>query len=403
MVIKLTTEIIKKIALLIMSVFLMFVVAEGVLRFMGFAGEIFERDAKTGLMTLIPNWEGYFRKECIQNLVRTNSSGFHDSEFKIEKNDNVYRIAIVGDSYVEALQVPLEKTFHYLLEKKLNAEMGSRKKFEVYAFGHSGNGTFLNYLYLKKHALQYKPDLVIDAFLIGNDFRDDSIELSQKDGLSVPKMFPKMDEKGELDSKNADDFLDDKTKSNAKMFLKKIASKSAFVMWLYPKYHMTKTRLFSKKNEVNLSESFKDPLDVILPYDQVFLKEYPDIFKNVWDMEEKLLSEMKKTAEKNGAEFILVSLTEGFRLYPDLMEEKNFPKEFKDKLDFDKPERLLKEISERNNFYYLPLLLDFKERAKDSTDLTVFPCDGHWNETGHLWAAEEIFKYLESVHLISES
>ena len=111
-------------------------------------------------------------------------------------------------------------------------------------------------------------------------------------------------------------------------------------------------------------------------------------------MEEKLLSEMKKTSEENGAEFLLVSLTEGFRLYPDLMEKKNFPKEFKDKLDFDKPEALLKEISERNKFYYLPLLTLFKERAKHSSESTVFPCDGHWNETGHLWAAEEIFKYL---------
>ncbi|MBA3965437.1 MAG: hypothetical protein H0X47_06640 [Nitrospirales bacterium] len=56
-----------------------------------------------------------------------NSHGFRDYERTYEKPKDTFRILIFGDSYVEALQVPLEESFPALLEQKLNGGSSTKK------------------------------------------------------------------------------------------------------------------------------------------------------------------------------------------------------------------------------------------------------------------------------------
>src|SRR5262245_39959082 len=58
--------------------------------------------------------------------VNTNSLGFRDLNREPEHPNGVTRVALIGDSLVEAVQVPFEKTGGQLLEKKLN-----EKKLDV--------------------------------------------------------------------------------------------------------------------------------------------------------------------------------------------------------------------------------------------------------------------------------
>lgn len=195
------------------------------LRIMGYAGETIERDAKTGLMTLIPNSHFSFRKECLAQEVRVNSGGFNDFEFIRHKESGIFRIAVIGDSYVEALHVPREAAFHNRLETMLNAAFHGSPRFEVYAFGMSGNGTFSNYLYLMKYALQHDPDLVINAFLVGNDFRNDSAALSAASGLTLPTVFPVWNGDGRLDMAAIEKYAGHKIANPFMVRVKKIASR----------------------------------------------------------------------------------------------------------------------------------------------------------------------------------
>jgi hypothetical protein len=71
---------------------------------------------------------------------RFNSHGFRDYERTYEKPQDVFRILVLGDSYVEAFQVQLEDSFTAQLEKVLNAHASSRR-FEVLSLGQSGFGT----------------------------------------------------------------------------------------------------------------------------------------------------------------------------------------------------------------------------------------------------------------------
>ena len=106
--------------------------------------------------------EGYF-----------NSHGFRDFERTWEKSPNTYRILVLGDSYVEAFQVPLEVGFPALLEARLNTASHS-KRFEVLALGQSGFGTAAEYMRYLNDGVRYSPDIVIVAFLTGNDILDNS-------------------------------------------------------------------------------------------------------------------------------------------------------------------------------------------------------------------------------------
>lgn len=391
----------QKIFLILFGISLAFIFGELILRIIGFSGGIYVLDKETRLTTLKPNQQFYWIKDCFKNLVKTNSLGFHDFEFNEEKANGIFRIAIVGDSYVEALQVPREKSFHNLLENKLNQEANGSRKFEVYAFGHSGNGTLLNYFYVKNYGLKHKPDLVIDAFLIGNDFRDDSYKLTQKyveqtgDTIVYQHPFPIFDNKGNIDfGAVKNEFL--KIEESPRSLIRNIASKSVFAVWLYQKYQLVKANPYSqKKSEIKQKNAKSEGVIDEIPVDyQVFLKDYPDIWNNSWKIEKQLIETMKKMAEENNSRFIVVSLTEGFRIHNNLDLNKEYsPYVF----ELDKPERLLKEITDELKIPYLALTPIFIERAIENANIqTTFPCDGHWNEIGHQWAADAIFDFLKN-------
>lgn len=392
----------QKIFLILLGLFLAFVFGELTLRVIGFSGGIYQLDKETGLITLKRNWQGYWIKNCYRNLVKTNSLGFHDYEFEQNKPNDVFRIIILGDSYVEALQVSRENSFHNLLEIKLNKELDSNKKFEVYAFGHSGNGTLLNYLYLKNYGLKYKPDLVINAFCVGNDFRDDSYELTQiysrqtGDTAVYRRPFVKLNKEGNVDFVAVESELL-KMAQEPKSFIRGIAKKSVLATQLYHKYKLIKSliksKVYGQKERLEDSLISESPWDKIPVDYQVFLKDYPNIWNEAWEVEEKLLRAMKEIVEKNNSKFMVVSLTEAFRVHNDLdLNQVYAPYVF----EIDKPERLLQEISQRQQFSYLALVPIFRERFGKEHTLTTFSCDKHWNETGHRWAAEALFEYLKT-------
>ena len=95
--------------------------------------------------------------------IQINSQGFRDLERTSEKPPGVVRIALLGDSLVEAIQVRFEETAAQVLETKLNehAQGQDGKRYEVLNFGISnfGIGQFL--LTWENEAQRYDPDYVV--------------------------------------------------------------------------------------------------------------------------------------------------------------------------------------------------------------------------------------------------
>src|SRR3990170_8783583 len=126
----------------------------------------------------IPNAEIEWNVGKTESYVKMNSHGFRDRERSYEKGKDVFRIVVLGDSIIEALQVPLEQAFTDVLGRMLNSE--SDKRFEVINLGVGGFGTGQEYLTLKYYGLNYQPDLVILAFFLFNDIRNNYLTLDSK-------------------------------------------------------------------------------------------------------------------------------------------------------------------------------------------------------------------------------
>lgn len=362
--------ILAKLFLFILTVAATLISAEFTLRIRGnVSTDIYKYDAETGLYILKPNSRLSEDRGCFNNLVRANSQGFHDLEFSYAKPEDVFRIVILGDSVVEGRQVAIEKSFHYLLEEKLNRNFPKNKRFEVLAFGIGGNGNFRNYLYLNQYALRYKPDLIILSFLAINDLRDDYELASQ--------IF---DKEGRV-----------KTKLSEK---EKLISKSVLAMWVNYKVKTLKQRWGGYFKNTLPSQYDSDQL----PFDfQVFLKDYPQGWNNIWNVEKQILESFGQTAKNNGAEFFIISVPDLWRIYSEsLPRDKEYNRYLlQSDLDLEKPEKILQEFAQTNGISYLNSLPIFKERASTEQKMSFYwPCDGHWNETGHLWAAEAISGFL---------
>jgi hypothetical protein len=104
------------------------------------------------------------------HAVSFNSAGMRDREHSLEKRAGTFRILLLGDSFMEALQVPADSMLATLMERDLTRETG--RPVEVINGGVSGWGTGDELRYLTRYGLAYHPDLVVVAMTLHNDISD---------------------------------------------------------------------------------------------------------------------------------------------------------------------------------------------------------------------------------------
>lgn len=117
-----------------------------------------------------PGYEGVIEGPHFRQAVSFNSLGMHDTEHPLEKPAETFRILMLGDSYVHAVQVPETATAHQRLEENLAQE--APPNVEVISGGVINWGTNQQLLFYRSQGRRFQPDLVLLLFFIGNDFLD---------------------------------------------------------------------------------------------------------------------------------------------------------------------------------------------------------------------------------------
>ena len=112
-------------------------------------------------------WSDYRELETI------NSKGLRDDEHPYHRGDQ-FRILLLGDSFVEAREVPLEVTFYARLEEILDVE--------VIVGGHHGWGMDNELLWYRHEGSKYNADLVLLLYQPGNDVQDNSTTINYEPG-----------------------------------------------------------------------------------------------------------------------------------------------------------------------------------------------------------------------------
>lgn len=121
---------------------------------------------------LTPNYIGQAKSYEYNHEIRINSIALRDEEYKVIKPEGIYRILILGDSFVFNYGIQYGLGFDALLEKYLNQNNVDSKYsgFEVINASIGGYEPYDELKYYRKFLKQLTPDLVIMGFYEGNDF-----------------------------------------------------------------------------------------------------------------------------------------------------------------------------------------------------------------------------------------
>src|SRR5262249_27312773 len=101
----------KKLLLILFSLFISLAVCETALRLLGYkySGSTYAADPLLG-WSLRPGASAWETDEGVA-WSKINSHGFRDRERTVNKPQGVYRVAVLGDSFTEARQVDMDKTY----------------------------------------------------------------------------------------------------------------------------------------------------------------------------------------------------------------------------------------------------------------------------------------------------
>lgn len=319
----------------------------------------------------IPNKTGYFgglTQGEFRAYVKINGQGFFDDEFALEKPENTYRIALLGDSFTQAATVNFTDAFHFLLEKKLRET--SKIKYEVMNFGIGNTGTDKHYLLLKNYALKYKPDLVVLDFFVGNDVQD-TAWLGK--GLRLPYF--------EL---NGASIVQKEAEKYEPPLYKRALSKSVALSTIYRKL------VYSPAFQVSKARKEGRTLD----YWQAYNANYSQEWNGAWELAKLLILETRKLSEARGARFVLVVIPGDVEVHPEKWAKllETYPEMKAVGWDLDHPDALLREFCASNDMDCLFLKPELARRANETS--LYYERDRHLNSEGNRLAANVIYEKL---------
>ena len=369
------------------SLLVALLLGEIMLRFIGYSSAIwYKPDPHLG-WSLRPGVAGWFTKEG-RAWVEVSSAGLRDAEHALPKPAGVYRIAVIGDSYSEAMQVEREQAFWAQLPARLEAcRFADGKRIEVLNFGVSGYGQAQEYAMLESTAIRYQPDLVLLQFTNGNDVKNNSAAMEDEKG----RPFYRLDAQGQLVADNAFATSDTfRSRGSLKAELgRRVADYSRVVQLA----RATKESGIIPRAHASQAVGLEDGLDrapLAPPADARW--------DEAWRITEALIAKTGAYARQHGARFMVVTVPYAIQVHPDAELRASFRKRLGVE-DLFYPDRRLARFGEQNGIFVVPLAPEMQRLAEEGNKYfhgfeNIGMGRGHWNADGHRTAAEIIARRL---------
>jgi hypothetical protein len=295
-----------------------------------------------------------------------NKDGLRDSEHSLNKASDTFRIALLGDSATEGMQVPLNDTYGKKLEKLLN-NSGEKlhKSFEVINFGCSSYSNGQETLQLEEKVAAYHPDLVILMYNRGDyleNIRDPSTLKAE------PRPYFHMDDAGNL--------VQDNTIMDVN---KKIFRHDPVLDFL-----RRNSRIYGVLSHTSLTLGLNEPLYAKLKNSLLrLLPSSKDSWKHVqaaytiqdpWKVTSSILQRANSDCKQLGAKFMLVC-------FPNIVNDKEYGTQIS----------TLSQDARAQGFIYVDLSPSYSGN-KDPKSLFL---KYHFSSAGHDLAAQKMFEALK--------
>jgi hypothetical protein len=381
-----------KLALLLVSFAVTLGAAEVALRVAGVSYPNFYRPDPDLGWGLTPGASGWWKKEG-NAFVRINADGQRDIQHPLAKPPGTLRIAVLGDSCTESLQVPVEATFWARLPGEMAScpALGKRKTVETLNFGVSGYGTAQELLTLRTRVWKYKPDLVLLAFYTGNDVRNNYRPLEQ-DPLRPYFVL----QGGKL-------VLDDSFRTSSGYRARQTLAARA----LYAAFNhsaLLQVGKMAKSASDGLVGGYKakrvttQVIEELGLDNAVYSPPGNADWQAAWAVTEAMLREMGEEARAHGARFAVVTLTDGIQVHPDLQKRQAFARQL-GIADLFYPDERIRKTAEAAGIPVLNLAQPLANYAARTGQFlhgfpNTKPGEGHWNALGHREAAKVLGRWL---------
>jgi len=327
---------------------------------------------------LIPNDNYRYRNLEVDIRISHNSQGLRDVEHAAEKPAGVFRILVLGDSFMEAYSVELADSFPQQLEQLAQADGYSQ--VEVINLGVGGYSTLQQYLVLQEIGLQYEPDLVVLAFYAENDVYDNDRALNEEVSVfsssTLSRPFVESVQDGELVVSPPD-------------------YRYALRQWRLAKIEFWHRTAIGTIINLATSRTSVEP-ESLEDYYIIYKCEPDPRVDAAWDTTEAILTEINETVRQAGAEFLIFTV-------PSVLEtNRSLPVEDPSDYCLDEPPANIRlaQIAQKHEILYYDLLPDFREAA--TSDELFRWTDAHWNEQGHALAAGQVYNLIVDNNLLPE-
>ena len=291
------------------------------------------------------------------HVVSINSFGMRDREHTVRKPAGTYRILVLGDSFLEALQLPFEASFPSVLEAQLGKTAG--RPVEVVNASVSGWGTDDELMYLEKYGAPWEPDLILIAMTLHNDVKDNLRErfhtLVNGTLTDRPRHAPSSNESRLVELKG---FL---------------ASRSHAYQLFVRSRRLGERRIEGEQLSAHVEDLFQPTLS-------------PELARGL-ELTRLLLDRITGIAAERKARIALVLLPLALQVTGEVPRGRVQTVGTTAARDLDRPQRLMRGIAQRVGADVIDLLPEFRGWNAAGGPSLFLAGDGHWNESGHRLAA----------------
>lgn len=331
---------------------------------------------------LNPGAQGHYNREG-ESFVRINRDGFRGPDYAKVKPPGVIRVAVLGDSYAEAIQVAEDKTFTAVTGRELaDWALLKGKRIEAMNFGVDGYGTAQELITLQRKVWAYSPDIVVLAIFLGNDVRNNSVVL-EGDQCRPFWMYDA---------------------GNRFQLTGPFIDSPSFKLWCMARFDYRDLRLldlFTNSWEIvkggHGGPTADHPVERAINY-SIYSPPTTRSWQDAWRVTEGLIAAVRDECVHHGTMFLAMTEDTGIQVWPKPMAREKFQKRL-GVSDLFYPDRRIAALGQRDGFEVLTLALPLQQYAEEHhVFLHGFkngPAGfGHWNETGHAVAGHLIAQKL---------
>ncbi len=284
----------------------------------------------------------------------TNRFGFRDDPYE---DDNRPLVMALGDSFAWGFGVDYDQVYLTMLENSASTR--------IIKAGVCGYGTYHAAKILEKFGTDFKPDVVMLNFFIGNDFYENmgvrDLTISNGRFIEIPP------EEASVTHKT----------------ITWLRGRVRLVEFVINKIK-TSPRLYNIVKKAGLAGD-----QIIGELDLFSVEQNPQVTK-AYQATQNILSNLNKSVSELGAKLTVVIIPAKSQVDPARFERElaNLRLDF-DKFNLDNPNRQLIDMLDAMGIEYIDLTPGFLEYRQNNPERTLyFKVDKHWNSAGHALAAE---------------